>query len=310
MIREGIEPRMPAVHIHPVSLANGRTVIVIRVGRSWVSPHRVVFKGHDKFYSRNSSGKYPLDLGELRTAFNMSETITERIRRFREERIARLYSNETPVAMREGAMAALHILPVSAFGSPQAMDIDRAVALPTRPQPMRHYGYNWRYTLEGHLTYSSAGGGQYDEYKERKAYSYVHIYRSGVIEFVEMDMLRWREKFGLKIPSLLFEEEIIEAVRASGATLKSMEIPTPVFVFLTLIKVKGYSMGVRREIWNFDSGHPIDREVLTLPELVIENYDEDTGKVLKPVFDSLWNACGYAGSKYYNSQGEWVGEGK
>lgn len=241
----------------------------------------------------------------------MSETITERIRRFREERIATLYANETPVPMHEGTMTVLHILPVSSFATGQKIDVDKAVSLASRPNPMRHYGYNWRYTLEGHLTYSSSGGGEDDEEKERKAYSYVHIYRNGIIEFVEMDMLRWREKVGLKIPSLLFEKEIIEAVRTTTATLKSMEVPTPVIVFLTLVKVKGYTMGVNKERWFSDGGgHPIDREILTLPELVIENPDDDAGRVMKLVFDSLWNACGYPGSRYYNDKGEWVGEGK
>ncbi|MHB8880427.1 MAG: AlbA family DNA-binding domain-containing protein [Thermodesulfovibrionales bacterium] len=308
IIREGVEPRMPAVHIHTLSLATGKTAIVIRVGKSWVSPHRVIFKGHDKFYSRNSSGKYPLDVGELRTAFTMSETITERIRRFREERIASLYANETPVPMNEGTMTVLHILPVSSFASGQKLDVDKMIALPSRPQPMRHYGYNWRYTLEGHLTYSS-GGYEDEGEKERKSHSYVHLYRSGIMEFVEMSMLRRQEKFGLKIPSVSFEKEVIEAVTTASVTLKSMEVPTPLIVFLTLVKAKGYSMGVGN-IYNLDGGgHPIDRDVLVLPELVIENYDDDAGKVLKPVFDAIWNACGHSGSRNYNDKGEWT-EGK
>jgi predicted HTH transcriptional regulator len=117
LIRDGIEPRIPAVHIKPVDLSSRKWAIVIRVGKSWASPHRVTFKGHDKFYSRNSSGKYPLNVGELRIAFTLSETITERIQKFREERIARLYANETPVPMPENAMTVLHIVPVASFAT-------------------------------------------------------------------------------------------------------------------------------------------------------------------------------------------------
>lgn len=309
MLRDGVEPRMPTVHIQPIPLSNSKMAIVIRVGKSWVSPHRVIFRGSDKFYSRNSSGKYPLDVGELRTAFTMSETITERIRRFREERISSLYANETPVRMNEDTMTVLHILPVSSFAAGQKLEVDKMIALPSRPQPMRHYGCNWRYTLEGHLTYSS-GGYEDEGERERKSHSYVHLYRNGIMEFVEMSMLRWQAKFGLKIPSVLFEKEVIEAVTTASVTLKSMEVPTPIIVFLTLVKAKGYSMGVGN-IYNFDGGgHPIDRDVLVLPELVIENYDDDAGKVLKPVFDALWNACGHQGSRNYNTKGEWTQGGK
>jgi hypothetical protein len=44
--------------------------------RSWIAPHRV--KANDKFYGRNSKGKYPLDVSELRTAFMLSEQLTEK----------------------------------------------------------------------------------------------------------------------------------------------------------------------------------------------------------------------------------------
>lgn len=304
IIRDGLEPRIPAFNIRHIPLSSGKTALVIRIPKSWQSPHAVKprgEKGHGKFWSRSSNGKYALDVGELRTAFTLSETITERIRRFRDERIANLYANETPVLMKEGAMTVLHILPVSSFATGQKLDVDKAVALPSRPQPMHHQGYNWRYTQDGHLAYSS-----YGDIGRRTAYSYVHLYRNGIIEFVEMSLLKWGREHGLKIPSVDFEKEVIEAVRTSVATLRSMEVPSPLLILLTLVKVKGYSIG-EGNIYNFDGGgHPIDRDVLALPELVIENYDEDTGQVLKPVFDSLWNACGHPGSRNYNDKGEWT----
>ncbi len=83
MIRGGIEPRIPSVTTKPIKLSNSKFALVIRIPKSWISPHRVILGGHDKFYSRSSNGKYPLDVGELRIAFNLSETVTERIRNFR-----------------------------------------------------------------------------------------------------------------------------------------------------------------------------------------------------------------------------------
>jgi len=52
IIRDGIEPRISGIKIHPIKLSNGKVVVVIRIPKSWISPHRVTFKGHDKFYSR------------------------------------------------------------------------------------------------------------------------------------------------------------------------------------------------------------------------------------------------------------------
>ena len=69
----------------------------------------ITFQAHSRFYSRNSAGKYPLDVHELRAAFAMSERTAERTRAFRAERLAHVISGETPVAMLDGAKTVLHI---------------------------------------------------------------------------------------------------------------------------------------------------------------------------------------------------------
>lgn len=71
-IRNGIDPRLPSVHIRAIPL-NDAFIFVVRVPRSWSAPHRVVFNDHSKFYGRSSAGKYPLDVSELRSAFLLSE---------------------------------------------------------------------------------------------------------------------------------------------------------------------------------------------------------------------------------------------
>ena len=76
MIREGLEPRLPRVDIRAVEVAEHRYVLVVRVARSWIAPHRV--RKNREFYARNSAGTYPLDVDELRTAFTMSETVAAR----------------------------------------------------------------------------------------------------------------------------------------------------------------------------------------------------------------------------------------
>ena len=113
IIRTGIQPRLPLVTISPpIPLKNSKVALIIRVPKSWISPHRVTFGGHSEFYSRSSNGKYPLDVGELRVAFNLSETITERIRNFRLDRISKLLANETPVPFYTTPKTVLHLIPI------------------------------------------------------------------------------------------------------------------------------------------------------------------------------------------------------
>ena len=86
ILANGLEPKLPRTELHQVNVAEGRYVIVVRVPRSWVAPHRV--RKNDKFYGRHSAGRSPLDVGELRVAFTLSESVAERIRNFRAGRIA------------------------------------------------------------------------------------------------------------------------------------------------------------------------------------------------------------------------------
>ena len=80
VVGTGLDPRLPHLEFQFVEVDDGRYVIVVRVPHSWVAPHRV--KKNDKFYGRNSAGKFPLDVGELRTAFTLSESVAESVECF------------------------------------------------------------------------------------------------------------------------------------------------------------------------------------------------------------------------------------
>ena len=67
IIRSGLDPRIRS-SVRSINCNNG-SVVLIRIEESWFGPHRVIFRGHDKFYARHSTGKYPLDVSELRQAF-------------------------------------------------------------------------------------------------------------------------------------------------------------------------------------------------------------------------------------------------
>lgn len=297
LVRTGIQPRLPSVNIKEVPLENSRFCIVIRVSKSWISPHRVVLGGHDKFYSRNSSGKYPLDVGELRIAFNLSETITERIRNFRIDRISKIIANETPLSTTYNAKIALHLLPISSFYQAQNYDISHVTSAPGRMPPINSHGCNGRYNLDGFMSYSGVERGE--------LCTYVQLFRNGIIEAVEGYLLR-PHRTGLYIPSTAFEDKLITSLSSYLSILKELDVDLPIFSFLTLINVKDYSMGIDPARFIIDDVYTIDRDVIVLPETIIENYEEKSESILKPSFDSIWNACGFRQSFNYNELGEWA----
>jgi len=295
LIRDGVDPRIPSVKIQPITLSNSKIVLIIRISKSWISPHRVTFRGHDKFYSRSSNGKYPIDVTELRVAFDFAGKNVERIRRFRENRISNIFANDTPLPFRESAKIILHLIPILAFDPAQCYDVQEIASHHGKLKPMVCSGWNSRYNLDGFLTYARD--------REGKTYSYVQVFRNGIVEAVEGAMLGpWAAE--LLIPSSEYEDELVKSLPDYLSVLKALNVGLPAFIFLTLVGVKGYSMGLDRRYWRRER-HKIDREVLLLPEVVIETYEVAAEDVLRPIFDAVWNACGFPKSLNYDDNGKW-----
>jgi len=299
MIRDGIKPRISGIVIQPIKVLKSKVALLIRIPRSWNSPHRVTLKSHDKFYTRSTKGKYSMDVAELRIAFNLSETIIERIRRFREDRISKIFANETPVPFYDTAKIVLHLIPIISFNPAQRYEINKIASQPEKIQPIFYSGFTHRYNLDGLLNYS--GG------REGKSRSYVQLFKIGIIEAVEGALLDPRQYDGkLLIPSIAYERELIKSLAIYLSALETLNVELPIFVFLTLVGVRGYLMAADRFGSGIDEDDTIDRDILLLPEVVIENYNIVPEDVLRPCFDAIWNACGFSGSRNYNNAGKWI----
>ncbi len=297
IIRDGIEPRLMSIAIKAVNLSNSRVVILIRIPKSWASPHRVSFKGHAKFYSRGTNGKYPMDVSELRVAFNLSETLVEKIRNFKLDRISKVFANETPVPFYNGPKIVLHLIPLISFNPAQNYDINKIASRPGEMTPIYSSGWNTRYNLDGLLVYSAD--------QSKLSHSYVQLYRNGIIEAVEGGLLKPGGGRSI-LPNIRYEEELITSLSGYLDILKTLNVYPPILIFLSMLGVKGYSMSDSRQRFQSRDSQTIDRDVLLLPEVIIDSYDVRAQTVLRPCFDYIWNACGFERSLNYNDVGEWV----
>jgi hypothetical protein len=50
----------------------------------------------------------------------------------------------------------------------------------------------------------------------------------------------------------------------------------------------------------------IDRDMLLLPDVLIETYTPDMPTLLRPLFDAVWNAAGWERSINYDEKGKWT----
>lgn len=301
LMADGIRPRIVGHKIKEIPLSNKRFALVVRIPKSWQSPHRVVFGGHDKFYGRNAKGKYPLDVDELQVAFNLSETINDRIRSFRAGRIAKILSNEGPVSLPDHAKVILHVMPIISFGRPQNYDIS-LYQRPDKPVELllgtgTGITTSRRYNFDGILIYNGP-----------TCLSYVQIFKNGIIEAV--DAYNIMEHNGKRIIGLGYEERVVEGLQNYLSLLKDLCVDMPMLVALTLTDVQGYAMDEtcqRRQVQaGIEEPRRIVEEKLLVPEIEVSSYEEKAEDILRSSFDAVWNAGGFAGSPNYNKSGEWL----
>ncbi len=296
MIRSGIEPRIPGVEMRPIVAPGASRVLVIHVRQSWSMPHRVSFRDHAKFYGRNSAGKYPLDVAELRVAFTQSDTLAEKVKRFHQERLLKISSRQTPAALYDGAAFCMQVVPIGTFSEPQAVDFNSRDRLINLSAPGAS-GLNFRRNLDGFLNFTGEERGT--------SRAYTQVFRNGVIEFVGV----FTATDG-HTPFFAgrFEYYAVNCMKRALAFYNGCELQPPLIVFLSLLGAGNVQFVMPERMIFADPPMPLEHTDLVLPELILEESETDLGRFLRPAFDMLWNAWGFDGSMSYDSDGNWVGD--
>lgn len=294
VLRTGLEPRLPAHQIRWIERTPGRGYLIVRTPRSWAAPHRVVFRDA-KFYGRSESGKYPLDVAELRAVFLASEALPDRIRRFRTERATLIEVGEGALPLKPGARLVLHIIPVSAFVSPLALMVNERTAL---FGPIGASGFNYLHTLEGFATYSGPEG------STEGVRAYTLAFRNGIVEAVAV--VGHTDQKDASITPASVELSLLRMLTPYLQSMQRLGIQPPFFIAVSLLGARGYRLHVRS--WAVDAvQRPLNRDVLFLPEVEIQEALPPAELVLRPLFDLFWNAFGYPGSFSFDQQGRYVG---
>ena len=297
MIRDGIRPRIAGVQLRTVDGFADGPVLVIRIQKSYVSPHMVTFQDHSRFYSRNSRGKYPLDVGEIRSAFALSESLPERIRNFRNDRIARIVADETPVPLPSRHVRfVLHSVPMSAFQTMNHVELRLVGQNSQRLWPLGALGFDMRFNLDGLVTYSGVG-------QNRACTSYAQLFRNGAIEAVEGGMCQISTREGQSLRFDYFEGQFRKSLPPYLDLQRELELVPPIVVMLSIIGAKGFA--IARSADGFANRHSIDRDVLLLPDQLVDGFARPIDQILRPIFDAVWQSAGWPGSPSFNKDGKW-----
>jgi hypothetical protein len=295
LVRDGVDPRIAGVsskYLH----RDGGFVFVMSIPQSWNGPHMVTLLNSSRFFSRNSGGKYQLDVREIGEAFLTQEELPERLRRFRRERVTAIVARQTAPSLLTGGKVILHVVPFSSGRSPRLIDIDAAIGQDLHPLGTTFV--SGRHNFDGYLAC--------DQDKDGNTRRYIQIFRDGSLEAVDAYLLAHAEaNIGRRlIPSISFEQKIIVCVRDCIRALYRLDVQFPVAVMISLTGADGCAMGVSQR-WDTDESMVIDRDEVLVPEVIFDNASDVPEKILRPAFDVVWNSAGWRGSINYDETGEW-----
>lgn len=292
-LRDSVEPRLLTVQPWFVKLANGNCVLVLRVGQSWSSPH--MLKDSSKFYGRNSTTNFQLDVQALRAAFAATEDMGRKMGLWRTERIGKILANEAPWTLPAGPRLIVHLMPQASFAGL------RTVVAPQRNTMLPLLGksrYSSRPNFDGWISLS------------RDDRTLTQLFRHGCLECADAYTLGSTidGKPATDVRSVELEFGVTSFVSAGLATLQDLGVQAPVFACVTLAGIKGRHL--IRGNWG-PQGDPVPQDILVLPEAQVDDLSQqsqaDVFALLRPVFDVLWQAFGNPESMNYDSNGEWRG---
>jgi hypothetical protein len=228
-----------------------------------------------------------------------STEVFQKAAAFRSERVAALENGQALAPLADGPKLVLHCMAVESFGAKPQYDV---LAL-DEILPMyatRLSGWGPRINFEGKLWVALG----------EPSDAYTQIFRNGVIEAVRAGVLSSSHHPGM-IPSLSYEEALVTYLPHCFEILKRLGCNPPVLVGISLIGIHGQRLAVDAVMeLSMGGTRAIDRNVLMLPEIVVEDLSAPIGPLLKPALDLVWNACGYTSSPHFDRAGNWTGRAR
>jgi len=277
-LQTGIDPRLVGVRTHWVPLANGRGAMIIRVPGSLNAPHRVTYKGGARFWSRNSRGKYELDVHDLRHAFTQSAQLPQQFRQLHAEAVAASQGIDMPFAIEKAPTAVVSVAPLGLFREDRKIPITRDQAV----VPVRVGAFTALDTIEGVLMHAPV-----DETGSVGSFALTHRTGRTDAAFVIGGVRQGNDGQELHLVwPATFEQGLRAMAVATQMQLQQFGIEGPWVVLTSAYGVKGHRMIL-------GDGYPTNtafRDHVLLGQQVIEHIDDDA---LLPIAEAFWLLFGF-----------------
>jgi len=291
MARDGLEPRIGNLQIEKVLVSLADYVLVIRVPKSYNSPHRVIFKKKNRFWARSSAGKYEPNVEELRYLFNAGPQIAEKIREFRFSRIAKIYSGNGHRRLLDDVCLVIHVLPLDAFdfSASRKISLEDMYSRPNDFPPI-YSGTtnNWLINFHGFISLSNANPQQENQR------SYVQVYRSGIVEAVASSIAT--DNLAINLHKIC--DGVVDSCLKYTSALNLYGYESPICIMVSLLGVKDHHFAFKSPEGNWsDRSQTLTEDQLHFDEVVFVSPPasrEDCKLAMKSLLDQIANTAGLA----------------
>jgi schlafen family protein len=297
LLASWVKPRLLGVEYHGVPLKSGDMALVIRVPRSAVGLHMVMFENKNRVYSRNSAGKYAMDIDEITRAIQAKGTRDQKIEAFRSERIRALVSGKVEVPLASRYVTLVHVQPLAELASysPEAVLTSLLMKLPLLGDISSKGD---EITLDSCIIKATNNDGM--------VYSYAQLFRDGSMEAVRCSVGGERSKMVSPGYEAMVRSWLVEVL----PVLRDLGIDVPLQVGVSHANVMGFTMAESPER---SMAYLNDLRTIGVPTLVVrsellDRTDADSvDRLLRSQFNQVWNAFGRARSPNFDASGKWQG---
>jgi len=205
---------------------------------------------------------------------------------FRKQRAEIIGGPEAPVKLPDGGRIILHLIPETWTEDPAAIYNVPGLKMELRGAApfgkKRGFGEE-QITFDGKITSL-----------QRVSNAYALFFFNGIVEAVEAYYFSSNDK---DLPIYEIENELFTKSLDYVDLQKEMGVKTPIFLMLTIVGAESYEI----------LGRKLSTGKMNFPPQIItdyEQYSKDQATIIKPVFDRLWNAAGFPGSRSYEKGGQ------
>jgi len=278
-----VRPRIYGISMHKFDLSDKDMVIAITVPKSISRPHAVNDGNKDNFYIRHSNGVTNMSLDDLRREILSSASYQTEIKRFRQDRIAMIMSNEYIRNFEEGAKLVLHLIPLWSLDIGNAVDLNALDSWTSRNGfcPMSGGGYESIYCAEGRLSFSIP-------HNSNDVQSSMLVMRNGIIEVVDSRMMNYDRKHKEVYHWNELERIIYKKINDCGTLLEKLNAPRPWYISAAIVNGKEYRTS---DAWNGQSECLHSNYIQSVD--CLWNDEQSLNEIIQPCFDALANAFGY-----------------